>query len=177
MIDYTVLSQALSFYSIHGFRQIEIPWITDSDSLRATLPPNMERDPIMWVPNMGGGLVGSAEQGFVQIRNNIPRSLLMAVSPCFRRGDDRSPLHQQTFMKLELHDNRDDRDLLGMVGTALRFYQLHVPDARVIETPEGFDIVDLHGIELGSYGERTHNGYSWVYGTGVALPRLSAVIA
>lgn len=175
-IDYSVLSAAITHYGNYGYTQVEVPWIADSDTLYATIPTDLNHDPVMWVPNMNGGLVGSAEQGFVQLRHSLPRKPLMSVSPCFRRGDNKSPLHREMFMKLELHDNSEERDVSAMIEAALGFFRKFVHPV-VAKTPEGFDITDENGVELGSYGERSHDGYSWVYGTGVALPRLSSIIA
>ena len=42
---------------------------------------------------------------------------------------------------------------------------------------EMYDIESCNGIELGSYGIREFAGFRWIYGTGVAEPRLSLCIA
>jgi hypothetical protein len=44
----------------------------------------------------------------------------------------------------------------------------------VMSTDEGADLM-IDGIEIGSYGIRTYNAITWVYGTGLAEPRFSKV--
>jgi hypothetical protein len=68
----------------------------------------------------------------------------------------------------------------SMAQTALEFFSQHIicevfPNELVDE--QGVDIATMSGLELGSYGvrKRTIRGFefNWVYGTGLAEPRLS----
>jgi hypothetical protein len=67
-----------------------------------------------------------------------------------------------------------------MAHEALSFY--NHPAARIVDTPAenseyNIDIV-INGIEVGSYGLRVLNltGFIWIYGTGLALPRMTQAI-
>ena len=82
-------------------------------------------------------------------------------------------------MKLELFDTQATvPTLMAMVACASAFYEQYIP-TNVVETGVNmYDIVDAHNdIELGSYGFRTWSEGTFTYGTGVALPRLSTVMA
>jgi hypothetical protein len=46
---------------------------------------------------------------------------------------------------------------------------------RLVTTEDGLD-VEIGGIEVGSYGTRLHEGFSWNYGTGLAEPRFSSAL-
>lgn len=45
---------------------------------------------------------------------------------------------------------------------------------KIERTNEGADLT-INGVEIGSYGIRTYNAITWVYGTGLAEPRFSKV--
>jgi hypothetical protein len=93
-------------------------------------------------------------------------------------------IHHLYFVKLELIEtDPSEEKLQNMIEVAQKFYDNELPaglNTKVIQTDESeqaFDIVDpVFGIELGSYGIRSYRELSWVYGTGVALPRLNTVI-
>lgn len=171
IIDYSLLAKAMLFYTAFGYDQVETPWLVGRESCHATLPVS-EASAAMTVGDRY--LVGSAEQGFVESR--LPIGKYISVSPCFRAGDI-SPYHQETFLKAELHrtDDVSDGALHDMVGQAFAFFSEHSGYyPKIISTLEGWDIA-INGIEVGSYGRREIPGYVWIYGTGIALPRLSQV--
>ena len=155
VIDYNVLTSAIDFYHNKGFRYIETPWFVEKRISAITAPPNTSFDTYDF------SFVGSAEQGFLQIYDNLDDDLYMSAGPCFRREVDET--HYPQFFKLELFSKQSidlapiARDFLG---------------GNMVETDEGKDIY-LNDIEIGSYGTRTHKDMSWSYGTGVALPRYS----
>jgi len=98
----------------------------------------------------------------------------MSVSPCFRKGDV-GDWHFETFMKLELYDNTGRKNALNsMIEGAVSFFNFFCGECEVVDTPDGKDI-NVGGIEVGSYGVRTFRDKTWVYGTGVALPRITQV--
>ena len=91
-----------------------------------------------------GNLVGSAEQSFIEL---------------LIRGEK---LTQATHERLQ-----------DMISDAVAFFRRYLP-VDVISTGSGYDIVSVaDGIELGSYGFRTYNNITFIYGTGCALPRLT----
>jgi len=57
------------------------------------------------------------------------------------------------------------------------FFERYV-EAKVVQSDEHqWDFVDTKNeIELDSYGIRHYREFGWIYGTGVALPRLQQVI-
>jgi hypothetical protein len=47
--------------------------------------------------------------------------------------------------------------------------------ATSVKTDVGYDL-EINGIEVGSYGRREVGDFTWVYGTGLALPRFSQAL-
>ncbi len=181
-IDYLVLAQALSFYEAHGFSYIEVPWAVSEAAINETLPPGKKPDIFL----NGKCLVGSAEQSFIEyMLQERTLGKHCAITPCFR-DDVEDEWHQKYFMKLELYQfiqkGTDakivERHLERMIAVAKEFFSRYIP-VRTQKTNDGIDIVCAHsGIELGSYGIRyLKDGDGWIYGTGVAEPRFSAVKA
>jgi hypothetical protein len=69
-------------------------------------------------------------------------------------------------------------DLLEeIIDCANRFLSNYL-DVKVVKLEDYlYDIVEAKtGIELGSYGIREHDNLKWVFGTGLAEPRLSKVL-
>lgn len=64
-----------------------------------------------------------------------------------------------------------------MVIDAAMFFSKYTNSSKVSidSTKEGHDIT-INGIEVGSYGGRQFNGFTWIYGTGCAEPRLSEAL-
>jgi hypothetical protein len=134
-----------------------------------------------------GSLVGSAEQSLLHLdlAGKLKPGAYVACSPCFRLGDAADDLHFPTFMKVELY--RNDHDLfqylkmLKDAGDLFRELGAQAEDLAAPQTDQGIDIT-LGGIEIGSYGLRTHESedrslHHWTYGTGLALPRFSQALA
>jgi hypothetical protein len=162
-IDYRIIADAIDHYRAVGYRQVEVPWMVDRAVVAQTF---LGRG---FGVDDGRVLVGSAEQGFIASPH---RGKLMACSPCFR-PDTIDEFHQEQFVKLELYNDVEtsDADLQSMIREARSFFARH-GEAKIEETVEGWDIT-IAGIEVGSYGRRRHDDTTWLYGTGVALPRLS----
>jgi hypothetical protein len=170
LIDYALIADAVAHYGSCGYRQVEVPWLVSARACFATLPIENANHAM---PVGDRFLVGSAEQGFLE--TDLPLGRYLAISPCFR-NDVEDRFHQKTFMKVELHqtDDTSDAALLMMIVAAVDFFRGHATseDIAVMRTIDGADI-EVNGIEVGSYGRRTVNGLTWLYGTGLALPRLS----
>jgi hypothetical protein len=183
-IDYQMLADACRFYKAKNYEQIEVPWHVSPAASLETAQINSR----IYITNCGEHFIGSAEQGFIELMmNDIQRlkfdTRYFAVSPCFRR-DYPDDIHSRWFVKLELFKmiNQD-----GPLDSMNEF----IEDARTFfcgitqdESVEKFydastQSVDLmhHNLELGSYGYRTlSNGITWVYGTGLALPRTQLIL-
>lgn len=179
IVSWRDVSTAVSIYEAAGFQYVEAPWIVSTEAVEVTLPPDREG---LNCPD--GALVGSAEQAFIElmIRGQIVPGKYVAAGPCFR-DDPVDELHHRTFFKVELIELQRTKfsspaaKVQEMAETALDLFQrLGAEQAKIIKTSEGLDIT-LRGIELGSYGKRSYKGWHWVYGTGLAEPRFSMVIA
>ena len=170
VIDYRKLATALDYYCSLGYEYIEAPWVVSPESTAVTLPLGRVATSITY-----GDLVGSGEQSFIELlRRGKSMSKACCITPCFRQEESYDELHHAYFMKLELIDTAATRqNLQKMIGTAERFLSRYI-DVAVIQTAaDSYDIVASEsGIELGSYGFRSYDGKPFIYGTGVALPRL-----
>lgn len=122
----------------------------------------------------GAYLVGSAEQGFLHIYDQLENSRpYMSITPCFR-DDKEDELHQRYFMKLELFmkgGSYSDCDFFKEKAGA--FFRSQGVETYTLRTAENsYDLEALgSGIELGSYYHREIPNYKWACGTGLAQPR------
>lgn len=185
MIDYQKIADAIEHYKKYGFELIDVPWCVVEEANRVTLPKHIARVETPW-----GDLIGSAEQGFIDlmIDSLMPHGRYMAVSPCFRIEEQYSELTRPYFMKLELIEYRPAHPWSNspaqsptlacefMIEAAMAFFSSYVRCDRIPMENESTDIVTPDGIELGSYGMRSFKTHKWVYGTGLAEPRLSSAI-
>lgn len=175
-IDYSKVVTAAKYYASCGFKEVEVPWIINYDAYRTT-KPGLARD----FYTVDGYLNASGEQSFIMmLQSGVKLGRNFCITPCFRNEEVFDEIHYQYFFKVELIDmNVSEDNLRAMITVAKKFFEQYVPVNIVQTDDEGraFDIVDKqHGIELGSYGIRNVDGFSWIYGTGVALPRLDVVI-
>ncbi len=174
-IDYDYIAAAISFYEKEGYSYIELPWLASKESMNVTSPINRKL-----FETFSGCLLASGEQAFIEGRNYLPKGKFMCATPCFRDEPLLDKYHHPSFFKVELietHSNLAD-DMEDMIVDALCFFSKYIGKSdklEVIGTEEGKDI-SLNGVELGSYGLRTYNGFDWVYGTGLAEPRFSQIL-
>jgi hypothetical protein len=186
-IDYTNIALAVNYYERLGYKYMEVPWIVSKEAMNVTKPPFATRT----FETFMGDLVASGEQSFIElmIYDCLPKGKYVCVTPCFR-DEVVDPLHQNWFMKVELirTDSTQRKDLVDLMYDAVNFYvdtyemytkgQQHPTiDDPASVYPYSYDILSPDGIELGSYGIRSHGDHEWVYGTGVAEPRLSYALA
>ena len=174
-INWSNIAQATEFYQAHGFEYIETPWIADYDTLAFTCS---DVDRIITVDD-NKGLVGSAEQGFMQlaIDGKLPHVNYVSAGPCFR-VEEYDELHQPQFFKVELFTlcNADNAAYAAneLLNRAWKFMKC-VPNK--VQTDDGFDL-EINGIEVGSYGTRYHELIGWwAYGTGLAEPRYTLALS
>lgn len=173
--DLRIFADAQDHYAGLGYRDVAVPWVISREAMDATLPTDK-------VPygTFGGYLVGSAEQSFIELLlSGEELGRVQAFSPCFR-DETHDELHSPYFLKLELFDGilpPTEESVLGMVDQAQQFFERYLPTVISREGVDSFDILAADsGMELGSYGVRRIPGHSWIYGTGVALPRLQQAI-
>lgn len=177
-IDYKLLSEALTYYQERAYSYVEVPWLVSREANLATLPEGKDLGQL----SDGRCLIGSAEQGFIQNLDQLQEGVrYISVSPCFRIGDNRDGFHHETFIKAELAAVTSDKDAAQSIMR--RFIEdakelfTNLTGRSVREFNVGPDQIDLeNGVELGSYGIREIAGKYLVYGTGLALPRLTQSI-
>lgn len=183
IIDYNLLNKAIKFFSKCGFRQIETPWRVSKEAINATF--NSDNS----FATADKFLVGSAEQGFLEIKNTLQDSQYMSVSPCFRNELEDYFL-QQEFIKLELIILTDDymEDNMFLVETTrknvvkfiIKKLKIKSSDIVIVQTNDENSIYSedilINGIEYGSYGIRQFQDLYYIYGTGIALPRASKIL-
>lgn len=187
MINYGYIERSCRFYEQKGFTRLEVPWWASKDVVHITKPADIKDREDFYLPVNDMVLVSSAEQSFLALakESKMPVGRFFAVTPCFR-NEHETAMSCKYFLKTELIDTSiradilDDVRLLGdMVNVAMGFFREIVPSVELLKlvcTDEGWDI-EYGGVEIGSYGIRFHEYMNWVYGTGVAEPRLSRAIA
>lgn len=189
-IDYKLIGEAVEFYTNLGYEYVELPWAVDRCYVYATLPEEFDslgiglRHPETITPYYSDGdyLVGSAEQSF--IASDMEPGRYVGVTPCFRAEIENNLYYQDMFMKVELFDNRPDATVEEVITDAEAFFRGQINPLRLgrdvlrrVVTGIGVDL-NVGTIEVGSYGERTHEDFGrWVYGTGLACPRFSVARA
>lgn len=179
MINYQILADSQKHYLEKGFIKIESPWAVSEAVSAITRPKGLV--PYKLEHN-GKCLVGSGEQSFLYMMTKgfLPSGRYQTITPCFR-DESFDTLHMKYFMKNELiiTDSMNDSNLFGLIEDALAFFRKYLKPSEVnFRRCSGgvFDIMWRDEYELGSYGKRKHDQLEWIYGTGVAEPRLSHII-
>lgn len=173
IIDYSNILAAEDYYESQGYLKASVPWIVGNEAYNITRPSFAGRD----FTTLGGNLIASAEQAFIELMlQEINIDKAQATTPCFR-DEEHNELNHTYFMKTELiNTNATNENLVLMIDQARIFFSAYLP-VKIIETGHlTFDIITQQGsIELGSYGIREYKDLKWIYGTGVAEPRLTQV--
>ncbi len=175
MIDYGRLNRSVIFYESKGFQRIESPWTVTRSVSNITKPPGKVDWEILGKDKV---LVASGEQSFLYLylKGFLPEGKYQTITPCFR-DEPFDQLHTKYFMKNELiiTDDVTESSLLKLVSHCKDFLESEVGDKIDIkETKDGYDL-EYNGVEIGSYGIRKCEYLTWVYGTGVAEPRLTMI--
>ena len=176
MINYKILDDSIHFYEQKGFKRIESPWTVTKYIDDITKPKGQIS---FQLKHNDKCLVASGEQSFLYLylKDFLPKGSYQTITPCYRyEGFDF--LHTKYFMKNELikTDVVNGRELENIVSNSYEFFSTFFKEGlNVKKTNEGFDI-EYKGNELGSYGIRSCEFLEWIYGTGVAEPRLSNLL-
>ncbi len=178
-IDWQLLAKAQSYYEHHHFQSIETPYIVPAQYSEYTKPhqnPSFILNDGIFTNNPYE-LVGSAEQGFIFLLLNHHlhlHSKYLSITPCFR-FEHYDETHQPWFIKLELFWHESSMDSLHqLIKIVQSFFEQELNEKiQILQTGlESFDLM-YQNIELGSYGIRKIEEFSFIYGTGLALPRFS----
>jgi len=173
-INYDLISKAQQFYTEGGYINIETPWMVSKDVAKITRPPNiLNKD---YFVNSNKCLVASGEQSFLYLysKGQLLDGKWQTTTPCFR--DEVSYYHRKFFIKTELIEINPKNPTVSLDRILLHAKScigLHTgisPEIR--KTDDGLDL-EIGGVEIGSYGIRKYSNLTWVYGTGIAEPRLS----
>ncbi len=170
------MSSASDFYLQRGYKYHPVDWAVEREfnevTFQGPLVPLLENK----------FFVGSAEQGFIKDYQELESGCYyFAISPCVRIGDfNRSSFHQPYFLKLELFykgKNKEDNEiaLKKIMDDAFAFFSQFKTPTTLKKEDGSFDL-EINQIEVGSYGIRDSAPYFFVYGTGVAEPRLSQAL-
>jgi hypothetical protein len=174
-INWKRLMSAIDYNNQFGYKFLDLDWCVDVETSAIT-KPDYKKD--FYINDKV--LVASAEQSFLQMifDGELESGKYCGITPCFR---DEIPdeLHLNYFMKVELIDtlNSNKNGLEQMIFCAENFYKKYI-NIKTIEIGDNlYDIETESGIELGSYGIRKTIVGDYVFGTGLAEPRLSKAIS
>lgn len=182
MIDLLKLQHAETVAKTCGYVSLPVPWIVPREVCAITRPRNANEITVSCHEHttglFDGELVGSGEQGFLAIRSQLKaKEKYVTTTPCFRSETKYEPgIREPWFMKVELMVWEPEFPQLALDNVIHVAQMIMGPWARNLEmVPVGANQVDLNlnGIEVGSYGYREHEDFSWVYGTAMAEPRFS----
>lgn len=174
-INWSRLVSALNFYNALGWKQIDLDWTVDTEISLIT-KPSLKRSFFLEEKE----LVASGEQSFLQLMSQfkLEPGRYCGITPCFR-DDEEDYLHSKYFMKVELIDtlNVNNKSLEEIILCAKKFFSNYL-DVKIVKLDDNsYDIVEAKTeFELGSYGIREYDNLKWVFGTGLAEPRLSKVL-
>lgn len=158
----------MKYYQLCGYDFIPVPVFCGSDILNITKPNNA---PIC----TKSGFVASGEQSFLHLilHNDLKYGNYQCITPCVRMHDEEDYIHQKVFIKLELisiNPKDPQYELMKMLFYCYAIFSCYTKNLNITKTESGFDI-NINNIEIGSYGVRKYKDITWVYGTGIALPR------
>ena len=175
MINYGTIQRSIEFYEAAAFKRIESPW-TVAESISNITKPTWATS--FTIKEKNKVLVASGEQSFLAMYNKgfLPKGAFQTVTPCFR-DDTFSPIHTKYFIKNELiiTDDPTENSLMDMIDVARQFFRRETGGKEITlkKLEDGSFDLYLGDIELGSYGIRSCPFLTWIYGTGVAEPRLT----
>lgn len=164
IISLPYLAAAINFYESIGYKALSVPYIINKEFIDLTFEGTSET----YLPT-NQCYVGSAEQSFFSILNDLEDGAYMALTPCVR-SDVEDETHQKIFLKLELCTIGPTTR--NIQEDALIFFRSIGLYCKKVNTDLEYD-----GIELGSYGTRDFFNREYQYGTGLAEPRTSYVMS
>ncbi len=161
---------AVLYYKERGYKEADFPYYANIEAINVTMPKGN-----IALPHIGDtAYVGSAEQSFIDciLNDEAYEGSFMAFSPCHRDEQHLSSKTNLIFSKLELYSTEVPYIdiLLDAKEFIIREYGILRDNIEKVKTKDGCDLM-LNGVELGSYGMRTVNGFTYAYGTGITFPR------
>jgi hypothetical protein len=179
MIDYSKISDSIFHYNKLGYQRIESPWTVTKAISDITAPPNTT---YFTIEEKNKVLVASGEQSLLYLYNKgfLPKGKFQTITPCFR-NDSFDEMHTKYFIKNELMitDDISYDSVTKIINDAYSFFKFFFKNdvgLTTIKTGENSWDICYRNNELGSYGIRSCSFLNWIYGTGVAEPRLSKIL-
>ncbi|AUS02890.1 hypothetical protein NVP2275O_309 [Vibrio phage 2.275.O._10N.286.54.E11] len=174
-IDTSLIFQAIKHYEEYGYNMVTVPMLVDEEASRLTKPKGCKdlyhKDKVY---------VASAEQSFIQLYNEgeLMTGKYMALTPCYRDEPELDDTHFNIFLKLELIKVYREGYKPGasvVLDDAYDFFKpLAKYNTKLVSFGNNNHDIEINGLEVGSYGYRQFSDGTWyVYGTGIAEPRLS----
>ncbi len=162
------INKIIQIYENFGYIYKTVPTIVNKNILSITHSHHF------YIPSYY--FIASGEQGFLHLitKCKLVVGKYQTYTACCRPYEKDDFLHQELFFKLELiniNPKNPQIELFKMILEAYAVYSLECTNLSIVNTEYGFDI-ENNNIELGSYGIRYHNDICWVYGTGIAYPRI-----
>lgn len=191
MIDYNKIEQSIQYYKMFGYKRIESPWLVSKSISDITRPNDLNYDNDYIIKRNDKHLVSSGEQSllYLNLKKFIPLGKYQTVTPCFR-NESFDFTHSKYFIKNELMITEGDIDseqLDTIIKQARNFFLTFFPTELIsIDKIDDFSydincILNINGndkkFELGSYGIRSCDFLTWIYGTAIAEPRLSRLLS
>lgn len=175
MINYGRLDRSIKYYEENGFKRIESPWTVTKAVSAITKPPGGKDWEIVGKDKV---LVASGEQSFLYLylKGFLPKGRFTTITPCFRE-EVFDQTHSKYFIKNELiiTDDVNNKSLNEIITISKTFFESELNcHIEIIKTEHGYDL-EAEGIEIGSYGIRSCEYLNWIYGTGLAEPRMSII--
>lgn len=176
MIDYSIIADSNKFYEDRGYARIESPWTVTKEVSEITKPVGAREFQLVHENNKV--LVASGEQSFLYLylKEFLPKGKFQTTTPCFR-FEKFDTFHTKYFVKTELiqTDKTTEEDLIKVINDSWFFFAQYFPahHLHIKKQSNGSYDIQFHDIELGSYGIRSCDFLTWIYGTGVAEPRMS----
>lgn len=181
-IDLALMHRAIQHYMKIGCSLASVPYLVDPDVMDWTCPEGVIDKRL--THSNGKQYVASAEQSFLQMEKEgkigEEQPPMLALTPCYRDESVLDDTHLNIFLKLEIfiyNPKTLDMDIT-LAAIMKQFFMKEGLKTQVISTFEGFDVLTLEGLELGSFGYRVSpKGVPYVYGTGLAEPRASYALS
>lgn len=173
-IDYQKIVDATEYYKRLGYIETDVPWILPFKAYNATSPNDRRQ-----FATLDGFLNASGEQSFIYLlQEGKELHKNFCITSCFRDEPVLDDLHQIYFVKLELFiRDATEENLKNIIKDAKDFFDQFVETKEIQTGENSYDIIDVKNeIEIGSYGIRKIDGFTFIYGTGLALPRFDYII-
>jgi hypothetical protein len=185
--SFLLLQEALAYWRELGYLFVDLPWVIERHYIEATRPSGAP----VGLETPYGFLVASGEQSFLKLASEgklHEAPGYIGWTPCFREEPAFTQLQHLGFLKAELHIPVESvahglealprlltrqQELFENLAQMMNYYEAEI--TLEIISAQQTDIL-VNGVEVGSYGVRSFEGRSYLYGTALALPRFTQAL-